>query len=1152
MSEERGTLRLIAEHLVGAVAPLHFAFRDADSFRTLMGRLGWDALDLPPVYATTADKAQAAVEAIEALADDADLAAIFAVIRKVGDVYGAINALSVAPPGVAAGEFLSEIGRRLFEYLLLEYLRSRLPRLLMSLEAIGVVAYENKPPANGGPGYTRHRFDWEAIPERLSDVPAIAADVYGWGADQLNFAKIVEIFSELCTALDLLVSIDHVGKELGDAYQALAAAPPKESIGLAFTAALFEIAVNDELYDVGFRMLELPAEGSALPGLIVQPTAPQGLAERVEVAPNWVLNVRAGTDLAHQFGIVLRPDEIAVRYPFAPGATLPSAGFGVALAYEGGEPFRLFGNPQGIRLEGKNAKFFADLDLKQGQLELKAGIAPEDLTLVLTAADLDGFLGSVLGGLEARIAFPLGLSWSNRTGLSFVSGLGFEVSSYPHLDSRFVRFERVDLGLRFISGAGEPPQLDFRVANAFSGSLGPISYTIDRLGVHLPITLQPGNVGPFDIGFGIFLPTAIGLVIDSGAVTGGGFIKRDPDAGRYCGMLELEMFDIAVAATGVLDTKDAAGARLPPPGYSFFISISAEFSPIQLGYGFTLNGVGGLAGVHRRMDVDAILSRMREGVLDSIMFPKDPVANAAVIISNLTTIFPIAMNRYVFGPMAIIGWGTPNLVKVELGVVLELPSPIVLALLGKASIAIPAEDEPVISINLDFVGVLDYGRSLFAVDAALRDSYVAAFAIQGDMAMRLTWAGKRNVAMAIGGLHPHFAPPPGFPTLRRVTVALGNGDNPRITLEGYYALTSNSRQFGARAELYAEAAGCSVHGWLGFDALFTIRPLWFRIDFEAGMTLNRGSRRIAGITVRGSLTGPSPFHVWGEGCISILFFDVCVPFDKTFGLPRIFDLPGKDPWLVLEAAIKSVGNWAVELDKGVTTAATMRAPPPGAAPLLLHPMGAATLRQRVLPLNRLLERFGEFDIVGPNRFDVAGVKVGQNGAPDWTIASDDFAPGDFEALSETERLSRDSFESMAAGVSVCGNFVLAPQDRMKVAKVTYETRIIDAPWETRVLPSFTLSRAVQLFTGLRGAKALSRFTRGGRGKFARDVTRAAGVTLKPETYAVATVDRLARRADVAAQATRGAAYLAVKTKVGRGAQASGVQVVPSHELEIAA
>jgi hypothetical protein len=229
----------------------------------------------------------------------------------------------------------------------------------------------------------------------------------------------------------------------------------------------------------------------------------------------------------------------------------------------------------------------------------------------------------------------------------------------------------------------------------------------------------------------------------------------------------------------------------------------------------------------------------------------------------------------------------------------------------------------------------------------------------------------------------------------------------------------------------------------------------------------------------------------------------------------------------------------------------MRAPAPGAGVLLLHPMGAATLRQRALPLNRLLERFGEFDIIGPNRYDVATVKVGEDETSDWTIANEDFAPGDFEALSETDRLSRDSFENMAAGVRVGADLVNAPQAGLKLAKVTYETRIIDTGWSSRKLPNFDLSRVVQLITARRGSKVSSGLTRSGRGKFARDVARAPGVTMKPETFMVASLDTLAPHPSIPAQAARGAAYLALKEKLGRGARARTAQVVPSHEMEIA-
>jgi hypothetical protein len=218
-------------------------------------------------------------------------------------------------------------------------------------------------------------------------------------------------------------------------------------------------------------------------------------------------------------------------------------------------------------------------------------------------------------------------------------------------------------------------------------------------------------------------------------------------------------------------------------------------------------------------------------------------------------------------------------------------------------------------------------------------------------------------------------------------------------------------------------------------------------------------------------------------------------------------------------------------------------------------MAAATLRQKVLPFNRSLERFGEFEIVGPNRYNIAEVLGGDADNADdrqWTVVTDHFAPGNYEALSETEKLSRDSFEEMDAGIRFGGDLVGLDTAAMKVANVVYETRIIDAGWKARRLPPFRLDRAFQVLASLRSAKAGSPLSKSGRSRFASDRPRAAGIRLAPETYEVASVDTLEGRPEVASATTRGAAFLAIKDKVGRGSRAAKVQVVPAHELEKAA
>src|SRR5205814_1647943 len=117
--------------------------------------------------------------------------------------------------------------------------------------------------------------------------------------------------------------------------------------------------------------------------------------------------------------------------------------------------------------------------------------------------------------------------------------------------------------------------------------------------------------------------------------------------------------------------------------------------------------------------------------------------------------------QYVFGPMAMLGWGTPTLITIELALILELPSPVRLIILARLHAALPNADFAIVSINLDAVGVVDFDRSELSVDATLYDSRVGPFAITGDMAARLNWGDQPDFAMSLGGFHPSFTPPPG-------------------------------------------------------------------------------------------------------------------------------------------------------------------------------------------------------------------------------------------------------------------------------------------------------------------------------------------------------------------------------------------------------
>jgi hypothetical protein len=142
--------------------------------------------------------------------------------------------------------------------------------------------------------------------------------------------------------------------------------------------------------------------------------------------------------------------------------------------------------------------------------------------------------------------------------------------------------------------------LEAELSADLDGSLGPLALVINRAGFSANLSFpagRDGNLGPLDVNFSFKPPNGVGLSIDAGIVTGGGYLSFDPDRGQYSGALQLVLADfLTVTAIGIIETKMPDGS----PGFSLLIIITADFgSGIQLGFGFTLLAVGGLLGLNR-------------------------------------------------------------------------------------------------------------------------------------------------------------------------------------------------------------------------------------------------------------------------------------------------------------------------------------------------------------------------------------------------------------------------------------------------------------------------------------------------------------------------------------------------------------------------
>lgn len=657
------------------------------------------------------------------------------------------------------------------------------------------------------------------------------------------------------------------------------------------------------------------------------------------------------------------------------------------------------------------------------------GITVRGAKLVLVIRDIGEWLESIIGEeVVADLSFDV--AWSVADGLLFRGGGSAEV--FLQISLSIAGLVTIDgVRIRFLVNA---EQIALSASASISFTLGPVAFAAEGIGARFAVAAFSID----GLSLGVTPPARIGVAIDAGCVSGGGGIELAPSDGRYVGCLSLSAFEIAVGAIGLLETR-AAGVV----GYSCLVLISATFTPIQLGFGFTLSGVGGICGVQRAVNLDSLRGGVRDGSLTPLLFTRDPVSLASRIVTAISAIFPATQDSYVFGPLFKLGWGTPTLVTITLGLVIKLPDPITIALIGQVEVRLPKPEAAIVEVNIDILGLLLPDEKLLSIDARLRDSKVAGWTLTGGMAFRLTWGAEPNFLFSVGGFNPHFRPPPSFPQIERLALALGTGSNPRVSLAAYFAITSNSLQFGARAELYAEALGFSIQGYLEFHALFIFSPFSFRFDFAAGVALKRGSSVIAGITVAGTLSGPRPWRVQGSASISLIFFDVSVSFDETFGQPAEPEqIEAVDAWTRLREALQDLRNWSAPLPvgthRGVSTAADAETP----ARLCLDPLSGITLSQKILPLEQRISKLGEAPIVGgASVFRIARVRIGTEGAGGALIDTaphrDSFAAAQYQPLTDSERLSRPSYEPMIAGV----------ESRADIARSGVGA-VVDRQWQT--------------------------------------------------------------------------------------------------------
>ncbi len=677
-------------------------------------------------------------------------------------------------------------------------------------------------------------------------------------------------------------------------------------------------------------------------------------------------------------------------------------------------PAILIGSMKGTHLQIGEVTFTGALDVVDKKYLADISVHLKDAAFVIKGGDGDGFLSKILPEDGIKIDFDLLVGYNNQRGLYFAGGAGLQVDIPVHKKLLGIDFESVTLSI-FVKPDGTIPLAG---AVTFNVDIGPLHLSVQNLGLkaNLSFPANGGNLGPADLSLGFKSPNGIGLSINASAVKGGGFLNYDEATWTYTGGLELSFSKISFSAIGIVSTKLPGGK----PGYSLLIIISAEFTPIQLGMGFTLNGIGGILGLNRTMNPDVLRNGIRDNTLDSILFPKDIVKNANTIISNIGQAFPAKEGQFLIGPMAKIGWGTPTLLTIELGIIIELPEPVRLAILGVVKALLPSKDNAIVKIQVNFLGIIDFTNKYLSFDASLYDSKILTFGLFGDMALRLYWGNKPNFLLSVGGFHPKFTPPPmNLPELRRLTIVLANQDNLKISVETYFAITSNSVQFGAKVAAMAKAWKIQAIGALWFDILFQFKPFYFIADMGVMFAIKMGSKTILSLYVNLTLEGPNPWRARGKGSFKVLFVKVSVSFDKTFGQARVEAIQAEAIDGRVKAALTNRDNWEALLPARSHELISWREEDISnpATEISVDPAGSLKINQRLIPLQTTMSKFGSSAISDYKRYDITSVKAGTDTLPKQTI-QDNFARNEFFYMTDDEKLSRSSYELFDSGVIV--------------------------------------------------------------------------------------------------------------------------------------
>jgi hypothetical protein len=654
-------------------------------------------------------------------------------------------------------------------------------------------------------------------------------------------------------------------------------------------------------------------------------------------------------------------------------------------------------------------------------------------------------IASLRGAVRLRGSGPLFEVLAQAEGIELVLEPDFLSFLSFGLDLPSLLTMRTDFKLTYVQGEGLTGQfdgdalaaisvrqvlpLDFRIGGDAAGVqvdqvVAELKATIGQSGLRFLVTLTYGAQGQFGplkaimdgsgASFGRWIgtngevlpPNGIGLALKAGPVEGGGFLGRVGED-EFGGALQVKILGIGAFAYGLY--KSLPGGA---PSFVVLIGIRLPLPGVQLGFGFAVSGFGGLVGINRRADTDLLRERLTSGSAGDVLFNDDPMRNAPKLLGDMQQFFPSEDGIFLIGPTLQINW--LYILTLDAGVFIELPGPRKLFIAGSAKLVIGSESFALVYLRMDFIGGIDFTKSLIFFDAGLVNSHVLGiFRITGGVALRIAYGPNGYFLFTVGGFHPSFNPGPmELPKVARVGVSFEIGPV-WLKQEMYLAITSNTFQIGAKVEAGLDLGPIAAHGWFGFDALIQFKPFHFVAQIEAGFDVEVEGVSLCSVRVQGLLSGPGPLVLQARASVKILFVRISgsITIELASNPPEtITPIPNIPEHLRKE--LSNPDNLRIEgEDRGIRLVEL----DPNLK--LVSPVGTLVWEQKRAPLNLKIERLEGIELGGWHT-----LKVTSGRPPNEEPAEEDwFGVGTYLKLADAEALNTARFAKQASGLRIGGS-----------------------------------------------------------------------------------------------------------------------------------